>query len=70
VTPAHLRARERVDLDDMARRLGISVDDVRTLEAISTGLWEVTVLAQYLAALGFTLRVVAVNENGREDEIQ
>lgn len=64
MTPRTLRARARVDLSTMAARLGLSVRDVMTLETTPTHLWELRDLARYVAALGLTLAVAAVDPSG------
>lgn len=69
MAPWHLRARARIDASTMATRLGIARADLATLERTELGLWEFRTLASYLAALGFVLRVVAVDSRGGETEL-
>lgn len=69
MTPRALRARARVDLATMAARLGITVRDVMTLEATPTDLWELRDMARYVAALGFTLAVAAIDPSGVRFEV-
>ena len=64
--PRELRARARLSLDEMASRLGIPVDDLRTLEGTATDLWEVRDLRRYLKALGYDLSVQAWGATGFE----
>jgi hypothetical protein len=61
--PALLRARARIDLDTMAARLGVSVADVRALEALDVRLWELGTLADYCTALGAVLHVQALTRD-------
>lgn len=68
-SPRCLRVRQRVSLADMARRLGVQVADVRALEAVPHGLWELRDLQRYLAALGRTLVVVAVDAAGKREAL-
>lgn len=67
MSPRHLRARCRVDAPTMAKRLGISVQDLAALERTDLPLWDLSALAQYAAALGFVLKVVAVDSRGIEN---
>lgn len=64
MTPRVLRARERVSQRDMAARLGISPDDLRTLEANPLDLWEVRDLAAYVSALGLKLEIRVFDSSG------
>jgi hypothetical protein len=51
----------------MARRLGISVDDLRTLEGTGLHYWETGDLRKYLGALGLRLEMVAIAADGRRE---
>lgn len=64
MTPRVLRARERVSHEDMAARLGVSPDDLRTLEANPLDLWEVRDLAAYLSALDLKLEIRVFDSSG------
>lgn len=69
MTPRHFRGRAGVALAEQARRLGLDVRDLLVLERTELGLWEIRDLARYLAALGYTLRIVAVDAQGAEAEL-
>jgi hypothetical protein len=66
-TPRHLRMQAKVSQSDMAHRMRIAPTDLRTLEDTSIGLWEVSTLRAYLLALGYEMRVVAVQ--GEKEEV-
>lgn len=59
MTPAVLRARARVELPEMAKRLGISVPELRAIERSPLGAWSVVDLSDYLRQLGLVLRLTA-----------
>jgi hypothetical protein len=59
-----LRTRQGLSVDEVARRLGIGADDVRTLERTPLRLWEVADATRYAGVLGFALELVAVGTNG------
>jgi len=65
VIPRYLRAKSGVSLPTMAKRLGVTVDDVRTLEATDLGLWETRVVRSYCAALGHELMLCATRPDGK-----
>jgi hypothetical protein len=69
MTPQHLRAKCRVELADMARRLRVPVPDLRALEATPVRLWELGTLAEYVQALGYRMKLIAARTDGHEDEI-
>jgi hypothetical protein len=58
-----------VGLAEQARRLGLDARDLLVLERTELGLWEIQDLARYLAALGYALRIVAVDAQGAETEL-
>lgn len=62
VRPGVLRTQQRVDLENLAVRLKISVADLRALERKPIDQWEVGELKEYLAALGYRLELTAVEE--------
>jgi hypothetical protein len=62
--PALIRIHRRVSLDAMAERLRVPVADLRTLEAMPLGVWDVRDLASYLRALDCQLELVAVDPFG------
>ncbi len=66
--PRHLRARERVTQEDMAARLGMSILDLRSLEACSLDLWDVATLGRYVEALGCRVRIIA-ERDGKGEEL-
>lgn len=67
MNPRHLRARGQVTQSDMAHRMRITPSDLRTLEETNVALWEVSTLRAYLQALGYEMRVVAVQ--GEKEEV-
>jgi hypothetical protein len=69
MAPRHLRASLRIDAPEMARRLGIAVADLITLESRSFWFWELDDLRRYIEALGRRLRVVAFDSRGVETEL-
>lgn len=64
VTPRQLRAKAGVLPREMASRLGVTFEDVRTLEALDAELWEIKTLREYLAALDLKIHVEAVSRDG------
>lgn len=69
MTPRMFRARARVSLEDMASRLQLPLDDLRTLEATPLPLWDVAALGSYAEALGFRLRVLFVDADSKAHEV-
>lgn len=67
MSPRVLRAKARVSIPEMARRLRIGVADVRTLEATRLRCWEIADLSAYLGALGLQLEPVAVTRDGARE---
>jgi hypothetical protein len=64
-----LRARARASLDEMARHLGITVADLRTLESTELRYWETGELRNYLRALGLQLEIAAVAPDGSREPL-
>lgn len=56
----HLRAMVRISQDEMARKLRVSVQDVRDLEATPLCAWSVGDVRSYVEALGARLRLTAI----------
>ena len=69
MSPAHLRAKHRVTVHRMALDLGCTVADVHALERTELPSWKLRDLARYVGALGYAVRIVAVNAHGRETEL-
>jgi hypothetical protein len=61
--PRHFRAKAGVSLDVLADRLRMQPHDVRALEDTNIVLWEVNTLREYMAALGYQLRIVVGEED-------
>jgi hypothetical protein len=69
VSPAHLRAKVGLSLNLVAIRMGITVPSLRILESTPLGAWTVQQVGRYAAACGHVLRVVAVRDDGHEEEL-
>ena len=70
MTPAHLRAKVGLSLSLVAIRMGVTVPNLRILESTPLGAWTVQQAGRYAAACGHVLRVVAVRDDGHEEELQ
>jgi hypothetical protein len=68
MTPRHVRARERIPLGEMARRLGLSAEELRAVEDVPLEHWAVGTLARYMRALGGALHVT-VEQRGQTAEL-
>lgn len=69
MTPAHLRAKVGVDASLVAIRMGVSLQSLRILESTPLEAWTVQQVGRYAAACGHVLKVVAVRDDGHEEEI-
>lgn len=59
--PRHLRGRQRVSPDEMARRLGVSRASLLLLESTPTTAWKIETLVAYVRALGLALELRALD---------
>lgn len=64
VTPRQLRAKAGVLPRELATRLGVTLEDVRDLEALDVELWELKTLREYLATLDLEIHVQALSRDG------
>jgi hypothetical protein len=69
LTPSHLRAKTGLSASLVSIRLGISLQNLRALESTPIGDWTVRQVAQYAAACGHALRLVAVRDDGHEEDL-
>jgi hypothetical protein len=70
VTPAHLRAKTGIAQSLVAIRMGMSLQSLRILESTPLGAWNVETVGRYAAACNHVLRIVAVRDDGHEEELQ
>lgn len=69
MSPADLRAKVGLAQSLVAARMGISLPSLRILEATPLDAWTVQQAARYVAACNHVLRVVAVRDDGHEEEL-
>lgn len=67
--PAHLRAKVGITPSLVAIRMGISLPTLRILESTPLQAWTVQQAGRYAAACGHVLKVVAVRDDGHEEDL-
>lgn len=69
MTPAHLRAKVGIAASLVATRMGISLSSLKILEATPLAAWTLQQAGLYAAACGHVLKVIAVRDDGHEEEL-